>query len=328
MIIKSTDLLARTVAAGFSAISTWPIMSIALSNSERNTFVNVTALTYTLFKHYFGFMGTSKPAAVIAGIPLPSIDELSHGISDREVRYRANGGVFLAHQTGGNESLRIVGKAWGDKRFLFLNMLDLLFLWGSTKTIDVFAQATGNLVGLKVAKTPPVARLKFAADRLDIIDKDPWKRFNEANLNEGYEEQHMTFPVIAKNRVYISMYIETYSWRQRLDSEGRKMVEYTIFFRKYEPTSEYEFGVFVIPKKGRKKSFKTIKVYKQESNRKPMIYASWKATVEITATFAINPEMFNIDSISNFGYQFAINYFGRNDLDDRIPGIIETRGFF
>ena len=328
MIIKSTDLLAQQVAAGFTAVSTWPIMSGKLSHKPRDAFVNVTALTYSLFKHYYGVHATARPACVIAGIPLPSIDELSHGISDREVRYRANGGVFLAHQTGGNESLRIVGKAWGDSRFLFLNMLDLLFLWGSTKTIDVFAQAIGSIVGLNIAKSPPVARLKKAAQRLTVIDKDPWKRFNEENLSEGYEEQHMTFPIITKNRVYISMYIETYSWRQRLDKEGRKMVEYTIFFRKYEPTPQYEFGVFEIPLKRPRGATKRVKIYRQKSNRKPMIYAAWKITVEISATFAINPEMFNVNSITTFGHQFVMNYFGRNDLDDRIPGIIETRGFF
>ncbi|GAG71760.1 unnamed protein product, partial [marine sediment metagenome] len=237
----------------------------------------------------------------------------------------ANGGVFLAHQSGGNESLRIVGKAWGEKRFLFLNMLDLLFLWGSTKTIDVFANAMSSLSPLNIAVQSPIAQGGAAAARLSNISKDPWVEFKQKNLNEGYQEQHMTFPVITKNRVYVSMYIETFSWRQRLDKERRKMVEYTIFFRKYEPQPEYEFGEFDIPKK--KGGFKHMKVYKQKTINRPAIYAAWKAVIEITATFATNPEMFNINNITSFGQQFVMNYFGIKGKDDRIPGIIEQRFF-
>lgn len=327
MIIKSTELLAGIVGGGFSAISTWPIMTAKVGYTPRNAFVNVTALTWSLWKHYFLnlVIGEIVPAAVIAGIPIPSVDELSHGISDREVRYRANGGIFLAHQHGGNESLRIVGRAWGTSRFLFLNMLDLLFLWGSDKTIDVFKEATSSISELNIASTPPSATTGSAAKRLEDIDRDPWKKFNKSNLNEGYHEQHMTFPVITKDRVYISMYIETFSWRQRLDKEGRKMVEYTIFFRKYEPQQEYKRGFIKIPK--RKSGTKRVEVYKQKTISSPMIYSGWKATVEIIATIAIHPEMFNVGNITNFGQQFVMNYFGSGELDDRIPGIIEQRFF-
>ena len=166
-----------------------------------------------------------------------------------------------------------------------------------------------------------------AAKRLTDISRDPWTEFNRSNLNEGYQEQHMTFPVITKNRVYVSMYIETFSWRQRLDKERRKMVEYTIFFRKYEPQEEYEFDSFDVPKRRPKGTFKHIEVYRQKTINRPAIYAAWKAVIEITATFAINPEMFNIDNITNFGQQFVMNYFGIKGKDDRIPGIIEQRFF-
>lgn len=331
LITKSVDILAQSVAAGFSTIASWPIMSGKLGYGARNTFINVTALTYTMFKHYIGNLGDIKPSAVVAGIPLPSVDELSHGISDREVRYRANGGVFLAHQSGGNESLRIVGKAWGVNRFLFLNMLGLLFLWGSSTTIDVLKSAAPSL--LSIGPAAPVAGSGWpfpsaAADRLKSITRDPWVQFKKENLKENYKEQHLTFPVVTRDRVYISMYIETYSWRQRLDKEGRKMVEYTIFFRKYEPELEREYGIIVIPPKRPSGAQKTIAVYRQKTINRPMIYAAWKATIEITATIAINPQFFNAGTVTTFGYQFVMNYFGSGELDDRIPGIIEQRGFF
>lgn len=323
LISKSLSTLASIVAGGFSIATTWPIMSGKLGYDHLNSIVNTTYLTYTLAKHFWGNLSDIKPSAVVASIPLPSVDELSHGISDREVRYRANGGVFLAHQSGGNESLRIVGRAWGDKRFLFLNMLDMLFLWGSATYVDVFTlqrQQSGTWQTLFLDESTNYANRTFA------LSQDPWEEFNMDNLNEGYKEQHLTFPVITKNRVYISMYIETYSWRQRLDKEGRKMVEYTIFFRKYEPPPEYEFGALQVPRKDG--GYKLIEVYKQKQVNRPAVYSFWKAITEIMATLSINQELFNIDNIQDFGQQAIMNYFGVNRKEGRIPGIIEQRGYF
>lgn len=323
IILKSIDTIMPFMAGGFSLIQTWPIMSGKLGYDYKNSIINTVALSYTLTKHFWLNFGNIRPSCVVAGVPLPTVEELSHGISDREVRYRANGGVFLAHQSGGNESLRVVGRAWGDMRFWFLNMLDLLFLWGSTKTIDAFANAfTGTVQRLAIDQTGNYMARAFE------VSKDPWQEFNDGNLNEGYQEQHLTFPVVTKNRVYLAMYIETYSWRQRLDKHGRKMIEYTIFFRKYEPAPEYEFAKLKVPKQRPVGTFKFIKVYKEKTVNKPLLYASWKAITEISATMSIHMDLFNIGNIFDFGQQLILNYFGINAKEGRIPGIIEQRGFF
>ena len=323
MIIKSVDTLLDVLAPGFSVLGTWPIMSGKLGYDYKNSLINTVALTYSLTKHYWLNYGNIKPSCVVAGVPFPTVEELSHGISDREVRYRANGGVFLAHQSGGNESLRVVGRAWGENRFWFLNMLDLLFLWGSTKTIDVFANAFDG-----VARRLVVDQSGNYMKRAFEVSKDPWVEFNDSNLNEGYKEQHLTFPVITKNRVYLAMYIETYSWRQRLDKDGRKMIEYTIFFRKYEPAPEYEFAKLKVPKQRPPGTFKHLKVYREKTVNKPLTYAAWKAITEISATMSIYMDLFGIGVIFDFGQQLILNYFGINAKEGRIPGIIEQRGFF
>jgi hypothetical protein len=324
IIIKSVDTLGTAIAGGIAGVATWPVMSGKLGYDPANSFLNTVMLTYTLTKHYWsGLDQPIKPSVVVAGVPLPTVEEVSHGISDREVRYRANGGVFLAHQSGGNESLRIVGRAWGQSRFWFLNLLDLLFLWGSTKTIDVFQNAfAGTVPFLTLNQTGNWMNRAFETS------VDAWSEFNDSNLNEGYQEQHLTFPVVTKNRVYLAMYIETYSWRQRLDKDGRKMVEYTIFFRKYEPPPEYEFAKIRVPKQRPAGTYKYIKVYKEKTVNKPFIYAMWKAITEISATISINLDLFNFSNIYDFGQQLMLNYFGINKKEGRIPGIIEQRGFF
>lgn len=322
VILKSADTIMPLIAGGFSLMQTWPIMSGKLGYDYKNSIINTVALTYSLTKHYWLNFGQIKPSCIVAGIPYPTVEELSHGISDREVRYRATGGIFLAHQSGGNESLRVVGRAWGANRFWFLNMLDLLFLWGSTKTIDVFANAfSGAAKRLVIDQTGNYIARAFE------VSKDPWVVFNDDNLNEGYQEQHLTFPVLTKNRVYLAMYIETYSWRQRLVN-GRKMIEYTIFFRKYEPAPEFEFAKLKVPKQRPTGTYKLIKVYKEKTVNKPLLYAAWKAITEISATMSIHSHLFNIGNVFDFGQQLILNYFGINAKEGRIPGIIEQRGFF
>ena len=323
--------IGKIITTGTSVLTsliTTPILTGKLGYDPRNSLINFLSLNYSLWKHYIGNLSDIKPSAVVAGIPLPSVDELSHGISDREVRYRANGGVFLSHQTGGNESLRIVGKAWGDNRFLFLSMLDLLFLWGTTTQIDMYANKIGSIKILELAKTPRIAKVGKAALRLKEIDKDPWREFDADSPNSGYQEQHMTFPVISKNRVYLSMFIETYSWRQRIDKENRKMVEYTIFFRKYEPQPQWDFRIVYAPPKDPGEKPKKLVVYKEKTPDINLISAAWKASIEILATISIHEEVYKDDNFIKFGQQFILNYFGNNNQDDKIPGIIQQRGFF
>jgi len=77
-----------------------------------NVITNLTIISTVLARYYLTNKKRIKPAAVMAGIPLGTVNELSMALSDRIVKYRATGGIFLAHQDGGNESLRIICKAW------------------------------------------------------------------------------------------------------------------------------------------------------------------------------------------------------------------------
>lgn len=293
-------------------------------------FANAISLGYTLTRYYFGNTANIKPAAVVAGIPFGSIEELSHGISDREVKYRANGGVFLAHQTGGNESLRIVGKAWGPNRFVFLQMLDLLFLYGSETMIDAFKIATTVASGLT-----PIAIDSTFSTIPGAVTIDPWQVIEENNLDEGFKEYHMTFPIITKNRVYLHMFIETYSWRQEIDENGRKSVTYTLFFRKYEPTNDYEFAKALIPAKKEGEDATELIIYKQHEAKDKSRWVTnlFKSTAELAATILIGAAsgLWEASDIFDFGGQMIRNWFGvdveRKRLKGRIPGIIE-RGFF
>jgi len=283
------------------------VMNDYLGYDSKASMLNGIAMSYSLARYYYGNLDRIKPSAVIGGIPLGTIEELSHGISDRDVRYRANGGIFLAHQDGGNESLRIVGKAYGPNRFIFLNMLDLLFLYGSSTRIDLLKLQSeaaktsppfhyytdfSQLVNLPVNKNRVVVTrpdgtqaIVDVARRVEA-NNQAWEEFDLKNIGTGYHDRHLTFPVITKHRIYLSMYIETYSWRQSVDRTGMKQIEYTIFFRKYDPEPKYEFKKMVFPTRGDKA--KTKIVYRQKEENHPLYNSMIKAAVELFPSFMIN----------------------------------------
>lgn len=198
---------------------------------KKNFFLNISMVMFSLFRYYFFNPTGVKPAAVIGGMPLPSIQEISHAMSERMLHYRATGGIFLAHQEGGEQSLRIQGKSFGLNRYMFLAMLDLLFLHGSSRVVDNFLgviNQTATLVGDTTAWAEPVPEV------------DPWKKLEIYNLDEGKEEAHLTFPIITKTKVYTNMYIETYDFNESVEN-GMNCLTYSIFFRKYLPQYPFKF---------------------------------------------------------------------------------------
>lgn len=190
-----------------------------------NMFSNIATVMYTIFNYYFYNPKSIKPAAVIAGIPLGTVSEISHAMSDRILKYRATGGIFLAHQEGGEQTLRIMGKAVGTNRYMLLTMLDILFLYGSAKRVDMFADKLNNIAN--VGEVTPRA--------------NPWKQFDEYALDTGKEEKHLTFPVITSKKVYTNMYIETWEFTESIEN-GMNTINYSIFFRKYIPHFPYTYA--------------------------------------------------------------------------------------
>jgi len=213
-----------------------------------NFVVNLTIIASTLNRFYLGNKKRIKPAAVLAGIPLGTVEELSMALSDRILKFRSTGGVFLAHQEGGNETLRIVCKAWGIGRYLFLTMLDFVFMYGSAKILDLFS-------GSPFGNDPYSKEVKNLKDRaeLGVEIRNPWKKFDAFNKDEGREEYHSTFPIVTKNRIYSSMYLETYDIVESVNN-GMNMLTVTLFLRKYRPPYPLEFVVTRPEKKGQSRT--------------------------------------------------------------------------
>jgi len=314
------SFILTTLAGGAMGVFAAMTMNRWLGYAGNQALVNGMMMSYSLAKYYFGNLGDIQPSAVVAGIPMPSVQELSHGISDTEVKYRANGGVFLAHQDGGRESLRIVGKAWGENRFVFLNMLDFLFLYGSSTRLDLWNEAVKS--GLPFQ---PIGQTLLQPGVTIETGVNPWEEFDLKNISEGYHDRHMTFPIITKNRIYLSMYIETYSWRQSIDRTGMKQIEYTIFFRKYDPEPKFQFKKVIIPKK--EGGYRYMTLFKESDVIHPIYKSMYKAAAEIFPTLVINManEMTNSEI---FAGNFSRNEQGLPNATDESPSKLIKEDYF
>lgn len=251
--------IAGVTAASSIAVLSSMFAELAIRGSyelkfARNMTGNVISTMLTLSRYYFGNEARIKPAAVIGGIPLGTVTELSHAMSDRTLKFRSRGGIFLAHQEGGEQTLRITGLAWGPNRFWFLVMLDFLFLYGQASTHDMFAKGLidGNLV------TKDIVKDVIPEDKIKI---DPWAKIDRDDLEDGIEESHLTFPIVTRNRVYNNMYIETYDYREAVEI-GRNVIEYTLFFRKYIPPIRYKY--IAVQQEGRDHSTKIVHYYRED----------------------------------------------------------------
>ena len=231
---------------------------------------NITLIATTLSRYYLLNQKRIKPAAVLAGIPLGTVEELSMALSSRILKYRSTGGVFLAHQDGGNESLRIICKAWGKDRYWFLILLDFLFLYGQSKVLDMFAGLEANPF---ISGTDAVLSKKDLKETAKV--KNPWTEFRRENIGEGREEYHMTFPVVTKNRIYSSMYLETYDVVNTV-SEGMNVLTVTLFLRKYRTPYPLELAT-VQEQNPKKKKPDTTFWYRAEKVKGEAVYTKFKS---------------------------------------------------
>ena len=230
---------------------------------------NVSIIATTLSRYYLLNKKRIKPAAVLAGIPLGTVEELSSALSDRVLKYRATGGIFLAHQDGGNESLRIICKAWGKDRYMFLILLDFIFLYGQSKALDMFSKLESNpFTGVSTILTK-----KDLRETAKIVN--PWRRFKRENVDEGREEYHMTFPIVTKNRIFSSMYLETYDIVESVN-RGMNMLTVTLFLRKYRPPYPLELAT-VQTQNPKTKKIDTTYWYRAEKVAEGSVYTKFKS---------------------------------------------------
>jgi len=88
-------------------------------------------------------------------------------------------------------------------------------------------------------------------------------------MEEGREHYHCTFPIVTKNRIYTSMYLETYDIVESVNN-GMNVLTVTLFLRKYRPPYPLELKTVKPEKKGQRRTsyYRNVKVAEEDVNIK------------------------------------------------------------
>jgi hypothetical protein len=174
---------------------------------------------------------TLKPEIIIAGIPIYSVQKQGHAASDEMLKYRSIGGIFLAHQKGGNRTFKFDALIYGPSRLLLLAALQKLLKHGRQIGIPL-----SDIKGFDTWQTPSGYTAEDRAIRQNSISSYV---DNEAQLNLSFVPYHRTFPIITDSKIYTNMYLETLVVRENIKL-GINCIEVRCAFREYYPPTNIE----------------------------------------------------------------------------------------
>jgi len=174
-----------------------------------------TGTSMMTFYDQAGFMG--KPEAIVGAVPVYSVQHLERAKSDRKLKSRAIGDVFLAHQKGNKDVMRLDLTLDGEFKYLYLWYLIALQQQG---TADIKNVNTTNIQ-------------EITAGSMGV--SEPEKKSDKI-LNY---EVHKTFPIITRNHILLNMYLQTIEWHQSVE-DGKNIIKVHLLFRKYFPTGAYK----------------------------------------------------------------------------------------
>ena len=202
-----------------------------------NRFVDIILVTA---KNAFGagmFLNVyNNFEAMVGPIPLGSIGidsptsiqsiEVAH--SNKIVKFRAVGSIFLAHQLGGKDSVQITGKFTGSTRFFWLSLLWLLTIIskGEVKTLDF-------------AKMETIGSNKvYDLFRQVGVTPTPLEKIDGAVVEAPSYIKHVTFPVVLNHEIITNCYIETFSFEETIDGK-KDVINYDLLLRTYDEPNDF-----------------------------------------------------------------------------------------
>ncbi len=182
--------------------------------SSAGTFFTV----YNLLAKEFKLFTTP---CMIAGVPLYHVQSIEIARSGMILKFRATGAVFLAHQEGGEDGIRIEFMILGEELLLVI-LLWILYLRGKgyTKSIDTLQNLSGNMT---------LTQMRETLTNFMKIDE---------SLKEPSYEYHFTYPFVSRHIIIPNTYVETISFEDTLDT-GKNVLRCSIFLRTYTPPASF-----------------------------------------------------------------------------------------
>jgi len=196
----------------------------------------------TIYKILYSFISiigsfVSDIEIVAGGIPLggmginspTSVQEIEVAHSNKIVKIRAVGSIFLAHQHGGKDSIIIRGKLTGDLRMYWLAALWILTLMSHGK---IQAISEGQVINNEDYL------MRSGVGSLIRLNRLPLSKTESIVTQKPTYEKHMTFPVITNHEIITNCYLEVFSFEEKLETD-RDVITYDLVFRTYDEPEEF-----------------------------------------------------------------------------------------
>jgi len=199
-----------------------------LIRKGRNLATYAMAIEFLLMQQFP--IGNIKPDLIIGFIPVYHVNKVGHASSDDILKYRAMGGVFLAHQKGGRQTFHLRAKLIGPQRFMLLKALETLQMIGSeaAKKVEKLLGGGGPLTTLgNDGKILDPNSITKTLDRTPVTDYT-----GRGNFNDQEYAHHTTYPIITPTRIYTDMYMETLVMKEDVRL-GKDVIEVQCAFRQY-----------------------------------------------------------------------------------------------
>jgi len=170
-----------------------------------------------------GSMGTDHPT---------SIQNIEVAHSNKVVKFRAIGSIFLAHQqAGGSDAIKISGKLTGPGRYIWLTCLWILSLL-TQRYMQMFDWDSPIVTNLGSTKLDVEVFRETAGPLMSV------QKMDDVVVQAPAFEKHITFPVVLTHEIIPNCYIETFSFSETL--KGKKdTIEYDLLLRTYTEPTEF-----------------------------------------------------------------------------------------
>jgi len=242
-----------------------------------------------------------KPEMICGPVPLYSVQMTERAKSDRKLKNRAIGDVFLAHQKGNRDILRVDGVLDGPLRYTYLWVL-----------VQLQKEGEGKAINLSQSNMPVFAEGAPAAiEELETAAK--------GQLNY---EIYKTFPIITQFQILTDMYLQTVEWHRAIE-DGQELIRYHLLFRKYFPTNVWRaFNPLDIEDESEPLTSSKFKVYSLGRKNRQWIEAGidamwkmWKMFGEIYPHLALQSDGKNVvkidrEALRNYK-RLSISYAGK-----------------
>ena len=174
-------------------------------------------------------VGCLPLGALGPGMP-PSIQSIEVAHSNKVVKFRAVGSIFLAYQQASTgDAIKITGKLTGEGRYLFLTALWLMSII-SQRFTQPFDWSSPIVTAIGSTRSN-IEMFRRSAGPLTSMEK-----IDNVIVQAPAMERHMTFPVVLDHEIIPSCFVETFSFTETV--EGKKdTINYDLLLRSFvEPT--------------------------------------------------------------------------------------------